>query len=113
MQADAAQRLRERWGDKPCDHPDTEKEYYLGAQTGDRVCTKCGRSVGWLEDENLPNPRIVNDAVLKARRAGDSFEILLAPKDAPERVIGSCDTLEDLHRAFGATMRKMKGLGHH
>lgn len=31
---------------KPCDHPKTEKEYYLGSDTGDKVCTTCGRVVG-------------------------------------------------------------------
>lgn len=25
-----------------CDH-DFEKEYYLGADTGDKVCSKCGK----------------------------------------------------------------------
>lgn len=44
MQMDEAERLRETWGNKPCDHPNITKEYYLGAQTGDYVCTKCGLS---------------------------------------------------------------------
>ncbi len=43
MQADAAKRIRERWGNKPCDHPNVEKEYQFGADTGDFVCTTCGR----------------------------------------------------------------------
>lgn len=42
MQYDEAAQLRKNWGDKPCSHPTTEKEYYLGASTGDRVCTTCG-----------------------------------------------------------------------
>ncbi len=42
MQFDEAMRRRKAWGDKPCNHPKTEKEYYLGAATGDYVCTTCG-----------------------------------------------------------------------
>ena len=26
-----AQKVKEEWGDKPCDHPVLEKEYYVGA----------------------------------------------------------------------------------
>lgn len=35
--------LREALGDKSCPSPMFEKEYYLGADTGDRVCSVCGR----------------------------------------------------------------------
>lgn len=49
MQQDKAQELNERWGDKPCDHPHLEKEYILGAQTGDFICTTCG-ATGWGRD---------------------------------------------------------------
>lgn len=42
MQHNKAQELVKEWGDKPCEHPHIEKEYYLGAQTGDYVCTTCG-----------------------------------------------------------------------
>jgi hypothetical protein len=42
MQMEKAKRLREQWGDKPCDNPRFDKEYYLGADTGDKVCTICG-----------------------------------------------------------------------
>ncbi len=44
MQMEKAKQLREEWGGKPCDHPDLEKEYYLGAQTEDFVCTQCGEA---------------------------------------------------------------------
>ncbi|MDT3417203.1 hypothetical protein QO009_003098 [Brevibacillus aydinogluensis] len=44
MQMEDAARLREKWGDKPCDHPYLDKEYYLGGQTGDYVCIQCGKS---------------------------------------------------------------------
>lgn len=49
MQMMEALKLRERWGNKPCDHPSLDKEYDLGTTTGDYVCTQCGRS-GWGRD---------------------------------------------------------------
>ncbi|WP_165839613.1 hypothetical protein [Rhodococcus sp. Eu-32] len=45
MQSDKAAQLHKKWideGNKHCDHPKTEREYYLGTATGDRVCTTCG-----------------------------------------------------------------------
>jgi hypothetical protein len=42
MQDEIAERLRKNWGDKPCDHPKFEKEYFLGMH-GDYVCCQCGR----------------------------------------------------------------------
>lgn len=44
MQNDKAQQLQRSWGDKPCEHKSVEKEYFLGAQTGDYVCTTCGKN---------------------------------------------------------------------
>lgn len=47
MQMDEAQRLREEWkkkGSPSCKHTNREKEYSLGADTGDEVCTKCGKT---------------------------------------------------------------------
>jgi len=44
MDVQDAEKIRKQWGDKPCDHPHLEKEYYLGAATGDYVCTQCGCS---------------------------------------------------------------------
>lgn len=49
MQMNKAGALREKWGDKPCDHPSLDKEYELGAATGDYVCTTCGKA-GWGRD---------------------------------------------------------------
>lgn len=51
MQLEKAVELREKWGDKPCDHPELDKEYHLGTATGDYACTQCGRS-GWGRDWN-------------------------------------------------------------
>jgi hypothetical protein len=45
VQMDEAQELRRRWneaGSPECDHPELDREYYLGSQTGDRVCLMCG-----------------------------------------------------------------------
>ena len=44
MQYKKAQGLQKAWGNKPCDHPEFDKEYMLGMNTGDLVCTQCGRS---------------------------------------------------------------------
>jgi hypothetical protein len=51
MQMRDASALRKRWGNKPCSHPHLEKEYDLGAATGDYVCTTCGEA-GWGSDWN-------------------------------------------------------------
>lgn len=49
MQLEDAAKLREKWGDKPCDHPSLAKEYQFGSATGDYVCTQCGKA-GWGRD---------------------------------------------------------------
>jgi hypothetical protein len=43
MEYYVAQKIRESWGKKPCDHPHLEKEYYVGAYLVNWVCTNCGR----------------------------------------------------------------------
>lgn len=53
MQNRRAAELRESWGDKPCDHPSFEKEYYLGAQSGDYVCVQCGECFTRSEKESI------------------------------------------------------------
>ena len=45
MQFLEAEKKRKSWGDKPCNHPSWEAEYYLGSKTGDKVCTVCGNVV--------------------------------------------------------------------
>lgn len=45
MQLSEAKKIRKAWGKKPCNHPNTEKEYFLGSATGDYVCTSCGRAI--------------------------------------------------------------------
>jgi len=47
MQLARAERLRRRWaarGNPPCTHPNLDKEYYLSSDTGDYVCTTCGKA---------------------------------------------------------------------
>ncbi len=34
---------REAWGTKPCKHPTMETEYFMGQNTGNTVCTVCGK----------------------------------------------------------------------
>jgi hypothetical protein len=43
MEYNAAQKVKEEWGSKPCDHPHLEKEYYVGAFLINYVCTQCGK----------------------------------------------------------------------
>ena len=38
-----AQKAKEAWGIKPCDHPNIEREYYAGAFLTNYICTQCGR----------------------------------------------------------------------
>jgi uncharacterized Zn finger protein (UPF0148 family) len=49
MQASEAAKLPEEWGEKPCNHDHIEKEYYLGAHTGEYVCITCGRNFTSME----------------------------------------------------------------
>ncbi|MCL2405006.1 MAG: hypothetical protein FWC92_05615 [Defluviitaleaceae bacterium] len=58
MQTDEASRLRKEWGGKPCNHPSTEREYFLGASTGDLVCTSCGESFSSQELQRIRNLNI-------------------------------------------------------
>jgi hypothetical protein len=43
MEYYAAQKVKEAWAKKPCDHPHLEKEYYSGAFLINWVCTRCGK----------------------------------------------------------------------
>jgi hypothetical protein len=37
-----SQKLKEEWGNKPCNHPKLEKVYYAGAFLINYSCTQCG-----------------------------------------------------------------------
>jgi hypothetical protein len=43
MEYYSAQKLKDAWNKKPCDHPHLEKEYYVGAYLINYVCIKCGK----------------------------------------------------------------------
>lgn len=52
-----ANRLASEWGNKPCTHPQFEKEFVDfdgGTPTGDHVCVQCGRA---CESLNSPSER--------------------------------------------------------
>lgn len=55
MQMDEAARRRREHGDQPCDHSRYEKEYALGADTGDWACIDCGAT--WMRGTNPPGPK--------------------------------------------------------
>jgi hypothetical protein len=42
MEYFAAQKLKESWGNKPCDHLRLEKVYYVGAFLINYCCVRCG-----------------------------------------------------------------------
>jgi len=42
MEYNQALKLKEKWGNKPCDHPGFEKLYYTGAFLVTYVCSTCG-----------------------------------------------------------------------
>lgn len=42
MQMDEASERRKEWGDKPCDHPQVVKEYFLGTNTGTSYVRNAG-----------------------------------------------------------------------
>jgi hypothetical protein len=44
-----AKRLREEWGNKPCEHAKIEKEYYADTHTLDYACRQCGKEFNLLE----------------------------------------------------------------
>lgn len=49
MQTKQATKLKEEWGDKPCNHPAFAREYDLGERTGKYVCTQCGTILTFRE----------------------------------------------------------------
>jgi len=49
--------IKKQWGNKPCKHPQLEKEYIMGSSTGDYICVQCGRVV----DESDLNSNGVNN----------------------------------------------------
>lgn len=53
MEYFTAKKIREQWGDKPCDHSKLEREFYGDTYTLDYVCTQCGKEFNLLETFEL------------------------------------------------------------
>lgn len=62
MDIKKGQKLREEWGNKPCNHPSFEKETqgapisglgYVESKTGDYICTQCGEVFTKAERKKL------------------------------------------------------------
>lgn len=49
MEYFTAKKVRDEWGNKPCDHPKIEKEYFADTHTIDYVCSQCGKEFTILE----------------------------------------------------------------
>ncbi|HLN19583.1 MAG TPA: hypothetical protein VK213_00730 [Bacteroidales bacterium] len=43
MEYFTAQKIKEEWGSKNCDHPEIERLYYSGAFLISYVCIRCGK----------------------------------------------------------------------
>jgi hypothetical protein len=52
-----AQKIKDSWGNKPCDHPRFEKEYYAGAFLINWVCTHCGKEFTIAQKLELDSER--------------------------------------------------------
>jgi len=59
MQSKEAKKLKHKWGNKPCAHPNLSKEFHSGASTGDYFCNTCGEigfGRNWVKQKSLtPN----------------------------------------------------------
>lgn len=66
MDIKKGQELREKWGDKPCDHPSFEEETqgmvlaggYVWRKTGDYICTQCGAEFTRTERDEVVANRV-------------------------------------------------------
>ncbi len=57
MQFDEGKQLRADWPKGMiCEHFEVTKEYYLGGDTGDKICTKCGKT--FFNDKELDEARL-------------------------------------------------------
>lgn len=57
MEYNDAQKVRDAWGNKPCNHPHFEKEYYVGACLINWVCTQCGKQFTIAQKLELDSKR--------------------------------------------------------
>jgi hypothetical protein len=49
MQTEEAKQLRQFWGDRLCDHPQLDKEYFKTIMTGHYFCVQCGKEFRYEE----------------------------------------------------------------
>ena len=62
MEYSAAQKVKDAWGNKPCDHQHIEKEYYVGAFLINWVCTQCGKEFTIAEKLEMDQSRKIGSA---------------------------------------------------
>lgn len=62
MEYYVAQKVKESWGIKPCNHPHLEKEYYAGAYLVNWVCTLCGQEFTIAQKLEMEQLRKVSNA---------------------------------------------------
>jgi hypothetical protein len=60
MEYSVAQKVKDEWGKKPCDHPHLEKEYYGGAFLINWVCIQCGKEFTIAEKLEMDRIRRVS-----------------------------------------------------
>lgn len=60
------QKLKQTWGDKPCDHPAFEKIYYAGAFLTVYCCRQCGEEFTIAQKLEITDTR---KFLLKASKA--------------------------------------------
>ncbi len=54
MERDISLKLKKDWAKKTCFHPSIEIEFYMGRESGNKVCTVCGQTIYLRCVENNP-----------------------------------------------------------
>jgi len=68
MEYYSAQKMKDSWGKKQCDHPRLEKEYYSGAFLINYVCIQCGKEFTIAQKLELDETRrLLHDDTRKAQ----------------------------------------------
>ncbi len=57
-----AQKLKEEWGNKPCEHPRFGKVYYTGAFLINYACTTCGADFTIAQKMEIEENRKIKEA---------------------------------------------------
>jgi hypothetical protein len=60
MEYSEAQKVKEAWGNEPCEHQHLEKEYYGGAFLINWVCIQCGKEFTIAEKLEMDQSRKVS-----------------------------------------------------